>query len=176
MIRILTYKEHPRGKEIWDRYLYLVGYILPFPPEDVLGTDTLEVDGKIITSANFCQESGKRPRNRTKLYKALLQNYKISKISESQQQRLEQDYLLAAKLIWFASKDLYTYLYQVKDVRVEPMTPPPIRRGNLRDLLTAKMDALPSKLKRIGEVSRGGSELLLKEVFRYESFRRAIMQ
>ena len=77
MIRILTYKEHPRGKEILDRYLYLAAYILPFPPGDVLGTDTLEVDGKVITSGNFCQESGKRPRKRTQLYMSLLQDYNV---------------------------------------------------------------------------------------------------
>lgn len=170
MIRILTYKEHPCGKEIWDRYVYLAAYILPFPPTDVLGTDILEVDGKIITARNFCQKSGKRPRNRTQIYKNLLQNYKVVGCLGPSWTKWEQDYLLAAKIIWSASKALYAYLYQVKDVSVEPIFPPPIRRKNLRDLLTAKMDALPTELKRIGKIVGGGSELLLRNVFRYESF------
>lgn len=170
MIRILTYKEHPCGKEIWDRYLYLVAYILPFSPADVLGADTLEVEGKNITAGNFCQESGKRPRNRTKMYRGLLQNYNVVGGLIHSQSLWEQDYLLAAKLIWSASKDLYDYLYQVNDVNVEPMRPPLIRRKNLRDLLTVKMDALPVELERIGKIVGGGSELLLKNVFRYEVF------
>ncbi|MBD5489248.1 MAG: hypothetical protein HDR13_10750 [Lachnospiraceae bacterium] len=170
MIRILTYKEHPRGKEIWDRYLYLAAFILPFPTAEVLGTDTLEVDGKTITAENLCQESGKRPRNRTKKYMNLLKDNKVVGGLAPSQTLWEQDYLLAAKLIWSANKALYAYLYQVNDVNVEPMGPPPIQRKNLRDLLTAKMDALPTELKRIGEVVGEDCELLLRNVFRYESF------
>lgn len=170
MIRILTYKEHPRGKEILDRYLYLAAYILPFPPEDVLGTDTLEVDGKVITSRNFCQESGKRPRKRTQPYMSLLQDYNVVGGSVPSHAKWDQDYLLAAKLIWYASSELYTYLYQVNDASVEPTEPPLIRRGNLRDLLTAKMDALPIELERIGNVVGAYSDLLQRNVFRYEAF------
>lgn len=170
MIRILTYKEHPRGKEILDRYLYLAAYILPFPPEDVLGTDTLEVDGKVITSGNFCQESGKRPRKRTRSYKKLLRNYNIVGGSVSSRAKWKQDYLLAAKLIWHASRELYAYLYRVDDVSIEPTEPPLIRRRSLRDLLTAKMDALPIELERMGNVVGAYSELLLRNVFRYEAF------
>ncbi len=170
MIRILTYKEHPCGKEIWDRYLYLAAYILPFPPADVLGTDTLEVDGKNITAENFCHESGKRPRNRTKEYIGLLKKRKATGGLVHPQALWEQDYLLAAKLIRFVSKDLYAYLYQVDDVNIEPTELPPIRRENLRNLLAVKMDALPSELRRIGEVTEENSKLLQKNVFRYEAF------
>lgn len=173
MIRILTYKEHPRGKEIWDRYLYLVAYILPFPVEDVLGADTLELDGKIITSANFCQESGKKPRKRTDNYIKLLQKYKISNTRDSYEQRLEQDGLLAAKLIWSSSKALYAYLYQVKDVSFEPKILPPIRGRNLRDLLTAKMDNLTPELEKIGKVDKKYGKYLLEDVFRYEIFSKS---
>ncbi len=170
MIRILTYKEHPRGKEIWDRYLYLVTYILPFPPEVVLGTDKLEVDGRFITSENFYLESGKRPRKRTDTYIDLLKKNGINSLSGSQQMRLEQDYLLAAKLIRSASKKLYAYLYHVNDVNVEPVELPLIQRVNLRNLLTVKMDELPDELKRIGKIAGENGKCLLKNVFRYELF------
>lgn len=166
MIRILSYKEHPRGKEIFDRYLYLATYILPFLPEDILGTDRLEVDGQIITAENFCQISGKRARNRKKAYVDLLDGNGIDRTESSLEQRLKQDSLLAAKLIRLASENLYAYLYQEQDTNVEPK----VRRENLRNLLTAKMDALPSEMTGMEEVVGENSKLLLENVFRYEAF------
>lgn len=61
MIRILTYKEHPHGKAILDRYLYLAAYILPFSPEDVLCDNELEIQGMNITAVNFLQKSKPPP-------------------------------------------------------------------------------------------------------------------
>lgn len=166
MIKILSYKEHLRGKEIFDRYLYLAAYILPFLPEDVLGTDWLEVDGKKITAENFCQISGKRARQRRESYVTLLKENGIGGKANTLEQRLKQDYLLATKLIRSASEKLYDYLYQEQDADAEPK----VRRENLRNLLTAKMDALPSELTRIGKVVGKEDELLLDNVFRYEAF------
>lgn len=173
MIRILTYKEHPHGKAIWDRYLYLAAYVLPFSPEDVLGSDTLEVDGKVITSENFCLESGKMPRKRTEKYKEMLKKYNIANTPAFLQQRFEQDYLLAAKLIWSASRALYTYLYQVENTEAEPTVLPSVQKANLRNLLTMKMDDLDTELENIGTIGGAYGKLLLEEVFRYEIFSKS---
>ena len=85
MIKILTYKEHHRGKSIIDRYLYLAAYILPFSPEDVLGDDVLEVDGNTFTSKNSLPKPWKTPRKRTDKYTKLLEKYNIIPSPESPQ-------------------------------------------------------------------------------------------
>lgn len=170
MIRIMTYKEHLKGKAILDRYLYLVAYMLPFPPEDVLGNNVLDVDGQIITAKNFFQKSKKKSRKRTNEYKEMMKNYKIEYISESKEEKLNQDYLLAAKLIWSASRGLYAYLYKTDNREEEPINLPLVRRENLRTLLIGKMDELPVELKDVGRIGAERGKKLLKEVFRYDSF------
>lgn len=170
MIRILSYREHPRGKRIFDRYLYLAAYVLPFSAEDVLGEDVLEVDGNVITVGNFQQESRKRPRQRTKEYKELLEENGITESAGPSEERFEQDRLLAAKLIWKASPELYTFLYHVEEKEQEPDRTPPVHRRNLRKLLTVKMDELDEPLKKIGRIEKEDSKILQDEVFRYEAF------
>ena len=56
------------------------------------------------------------------------------------------------------------------DAGIEPTEPPLIRRGNLRDLLTAKMDDLPIELERMGRIVGADSDRLLRNVFCYEAF------
>lgn len=172
MIRILSYKEHPRGKEIFDRYLYLAAYVLPFSAEDVIGEDALEVDGRRITAGNFIEESGKQPRKRTKKYLKLLENAGLAEDTAlPTEERLQQDYRLAAKLIKNASEKLYCFLYQnVEADEAEEADIPVINRINLRNLLTVKMDEMDGELKEIGKVKREDAELLLNEVFRYDAF------
>lgn len=170
MIRILSYEEHPQGKAILDRYLYIATYVLPFDPKDVLDDDKLEVDGVVYTAQNFKKLSGKRARRRTDGYNALLSHFGIPNVTGYPRNKLEQDQLLAAKLIWSASTVLYHYLYCTQDPLIEPATLPPIRRDNLRRLLISKMDALDSELERIKITNENASKLLLKEVFRYEAF------
>ena len=176
MIRILTYQEHPRGKEIFDRYLYLAAYVLPFSPEDVLENDVLEVDGETITAQNFLQKSGKKPRKRTKEYQNLLINYGFSTKPKPPQRRLsrkdrmEQDQLLAAELIRSASCKLYNYLYETGAGASASAAVPRIRRKNLRTLLTVKMDVLDAALETIGTICGNCGKLLTTEVFRYTPF------
>ena len=176
MIRILTYQEHPRGKEIFDRYLYLAAYVLPFSPEDVLENDVLEVDGETITAQNFLQKSGKKPRKRTKEYQNLLISHGFSTKPKppqrqlSQKDRLKQDQLLAAALIRSASCKLYDYLYETGAWAGASAAVPRIRRKNLRTLLTVKMDALDTALETIGTICGNCGKLLTTEVFRYTSF------
>ena len=110
MIRILTYKEHPRGDAILDCYLYVAAYVLPFDPEDVLDGRVLHVRGITIAPEDFLKKSGKRARMRTKKYLKLLKKYHIAGPADSKEERLEQDRMLAAKLIWKASPELYWYL------------------------------------------------------------------
>lgn len=170
MIRILSYNEHRRGKMIFDRYLYLAAYILPFAPEEVIGSDMLEVDGKIITAANFYKETKKRPRRRTEKYQKLLKRQGIMENPVSLEQQFVQDRLLAAKLIRNASRKLYAFLYCTDDVEQNPKMVPPVILRNLRRLLTVKMDELDAELKAIGEIKKEYSEDLQAEVFRYEMF------
>lgn len=164
MIRILTYKEHPRGDAILDCYLYLAAYVLPFDPEDVLDGRVLHVRGITIAPEDFLKKSGKRARMRTKKYLKLLKKYHIAGPADSKEERLAQDRLLAAKLIWKASPELYWYLYTAGGG-------PAVRRGNLRTLLTVKMDELPQALRMIGAIQKKESvQKLLNEVFRYKDF------
>ena len=115
MIKILSYQERPNGKEILDRYLYMAAYVLPFSPEDVLGDDVLEVDGQTYTAADFIERSGKRSRQRRQSYRDLLRAQGIPDAAGLPDDKFEQDQLLAAKLIWDASAQLYGYLYQSGD-------------------------------------------------------------
>lgn len=170
MIRILTHEEHPNGQAIFDRYLYLAAYVLPFSPEDVLQDDIVDIDGQKIFAWNFKAKSGKVPRRRNDKYKSLLKTYKVAGSDSSIQQRYWEDQLLAAKLIWYADCDLYDYLYQVNNRGIEPVSPPPMRRENLRELLTVKMDLLSAELKNIGKINKTYSKLLQEEIFRYETF------
>lgn len=176
MIRILTYQEHPRGKEIFDRYLYLAAYVLPFSPEDVLEDDVLEVDGETITAQNFLQKSGKKPRKRTKEYQNLLISYGFSSKPKppqrqiSRKDRFKQDRLLAAELIRSADYKLYNYLYDTGTGASGSSAMPRIRRENLRTLLTVKMDVLDAALEAIGTIGGDCGKLLTAEVFRYIPF------
>ena len=169
MIRILTYKEHPRGSAILDCYLYLAAYVLPFSSEDVLGSRRLNIDGTVITAKSFLK-THKKARQRKPNYLALLQKHGITHVPNTPKQKLEQDWLLAAKLIWEADRGLYQYLYRVADVSIEPMTLPTVRRENLWTLLTVKMDELPKELEAIGEICGELGKKLLDEVFRYDAF------
>lgn len=170
MIKILSYKEHPRGKIIFDRYLYLAAYVLPFSPEDILGDDVIEVEGEMLSASDFYEKSKKSPRRRTEEYKKLLREHGIADTEPSSSLRLEQDRLLAAKLIWNSSRRLYTFLYQSEDTEQEPERLPLMKRENLRKLLTVKMDELDTELKEIGKIEGNAGKTLLKDVFRYEAF------
>lgn len=164
MIRILSYKEHPRGKKIFDRYLYLAAYVLPFPVEDVIWDDVLEVDGENYTAADFLEKK-KRQRNRDKNYLDLLEENGVGERGKdfSKEEKLAHDAQLAEKLINKASEDLHAFLYE-KEGNGK------IRKDNLRKLLTVKMDDFDDELKKIGKIKRSESDILLKEVFRYEPF------
>lgn len=170
MIRILSYEEHPQGKAILDRYLYLAAYVLPFASEDVLDGDKIEVDGVVYTAQNFKKLSKKRARRRVNGYNALLNSRGIPNAAGYPRSKSEQDQLLAAKLIWSASTALYQYLYRTQDPSVEPAILPLIRRDNLRRLLVSKMDTLDSGLERIKIANKNAGKLLLNEVFRYDAF------
>lgn len=161
MIRILSYKEHPRGKKIFDRYLYMAAYVLPFPAEDVIWDDVLEVDGEIYTAADFLKKSKKSPRKRNLNYSKLLKDNGISE--SAQEDYFAHDAELAEKLIDKASKKLYGFLYETEGNGR-------IRKENLRKLLTVKMNEFDDELKEIGEIKCDESDILLKEVFRYEPF------
>ncbi len=170
MIRILTYEEHPSGQAIFDRYLYLAAYVLPFSPEDVLQDDIVDIDGQKIFAGNFHAKSGKSPRRRNDRYKNLLKKYKVNGATSTVQQRFMEDQLLAAKLIWHINCDLYAYLYQVDNRGIEPLTVPPMHRQNLRKLLTGKMDVLENIFNDIGKIKDKDSKILQDDVFRYDSF------
>lgn len=170
MIRIPTYKEHIRGKKILDRYLYLVAFVLPFSPQEVLGDDILEVDGKTYTADNFILESGKRPRRRIDTsqktaYTQLLDSYFINR-AITEEEKFEEDRKMAAILIY---KDLalFEYLYEN---RTDPKTckiAPTIKCHKLRNILLMQMNTVQSTGL---EWEPNGADDLLKHVFRYEAF------
>lgn len=170
MIKIQPYQEHPQGNVILDRYLYMVAYVLPFSPEDILGVDELKVDGNLYNAKNFILKSRKNPRRRNINYNNLLSAFGIQNTAVSSCDKFEQDQLLAARLIWHASKELYAYLYQSSNPQAMPNTLPPVRRDNLRKLLLSKMDELDPALEKIGIINNNYSAHMLYEVFRYHSF------
>lgn len=163
MIRIPTYKEHPNGKAIFDRYLYLAALVLPFSPEEVIGDNELIVDGKTIKAGNFLEITGKSPRRRNKNYLNMLDIFEAGKASEDKVGRFYQDRVLARNIISKTSPQLYQFLYQ-------PGAAPEINKENLRILLTVKMDELPRDLQNIPRIEKEKKDILLAEVFRYEEF------
>ena len=60
MIRIKPYMEHPEGKKIRDLYLYMIPKVMPFRPEDILGTDVIIVEGEEIRAENFMMKNWMR--------------------------------------------------------------------------------------------------------------------
>lgn len=169
MIKIPTYKEHSRGKAIFDRYLYLATFVLPFSPQEVLGTDTIVCDGIEITADNFLQISDKKPRMRKDKYKDILKNYKIFGEPKDKKGRFYQDRLLASEIIREASPRLHQFLYRTPENCVS-QTEPVINKENLRILLTVKMDDLPTELQEISKINKRFKDVLLNHVFRYEVF------
>lgn len=166
MIKIPTYKEHRKGKEIFDRYLYLMALILPFSPEDVLGEDVIEVDGEKIDKNNFIEKSEKKPRRRSAKYKSVLKNYRITNYASNKEERFAQDQLLAAKIVENASNDLYKYLYEKRNVVI-----PVINKKNLRILLTIKMDELIPVLENLPKIQiKVCQNELLQYIFCYDKF------
>lgn len=163
MIRIPTYKEHPNGKAIFDRYLYLAALVLPFSPEEVIGKNELIVDGTIIKSENFLEISGKKPRMRNKNYQNRISQFKAGKALKDKAERFYQDRVLARNIIRKTCPQLYRFLYRSGAA-------PEINKKNLRTLLTAKMDELPQDLKTISHIKKEEKDVLLTEVFRYEAF------
>lgn len=172
MIRIPTYKEHIRGKAIFDRYLYLAALVLPFSPQEVIDTDTILCDGIEVTADNFLEISGKKPRKRKKKYKQLLEDYEILEEPKDVEECFYQDRLLASKIIRNTSPRLHQFLYKTSGDCVLSETEPLINKENLRILLTVKMDDLPPDLLTIPKIKKEDKEMLLNHVFRYEAFSR----
>ncbi len=167
MIRIPTYEEHRNKESIFNIYLYLAAWALPFNPRDVLDDDILAIGEDKVDGDNFIKISKKSPRIRNKSYKSRLSEYGIRKKAKESVERFKQDELLAARIIWKASTDLYKYLYNVEDSSSVPKTAPPIKRDNLRTLLVGKMDELSKELLNMKIDQK---DILLKEVFRYDVF------
>lgn len=163
MIRIPTYKEHPNGKAIFDRYLYLAALVLPFSPEEVIGEDELTVDGRIVTADNFLEITGKRPRMRNENYRNRIVQFKAGEVLKDKAERFYQDRILARNIIQETSPQLYRFLYL-------PGAAPEINKENLRTLLTVKMDELLWELQNIPRIEKKEKDILLAEVFRYQAF------
>lgn len=171
MIKIPTYKEHRKGKEIFDRYLYLMALILPFSHEDVLGEDVIEVDGEKIDKSNFLEKSEKKPRQRSAKYKRMLKRYRIYRSTLDKKELMEQDELLASRIVRRASEELYEYLYNEKVTSRYSKVIPTINRENLRMLLTIKMDELIPELENLPKIQKKkDQDNLLHYVFCYDKF------
>lgn len=168
MIKIPTYKEHKKGREIRDRFLYLAALVLPFKPEDVLDADILNLDGIEISAKNFLELSKKKPRIRTDNYKKFLRMKGITEEPKDSSEKFEQEERLAAILIYNSSKALFEYLYETDGVSASFKKPPRIKKENLRKLLLSPMDDLPMALEKIGTIKDDANLQLLAHVFRYE--------
>ena len=187
MIKIKPYYDHPAHKKIFDRYLYLAGLVLPFPPEAVIGDEKLIVDGKAVTAETVLQERlqqcwtqlGKK----SKKYQDALAAYSIKGRPKDETDLFAQEQLLAAKVIQEASPELYEYLYETDDKSISPENVPPMKKEHIRRLLIVPMNDLDDDLKKIGQIkgdniktTTGGtykrkkSDELQDFVFRYESF------
>lgn len=166
MIRIKSYKELSNSRRIYDYYLYLLVYILPFWPGDFMGEEEIEVNGEIISAQNFYFISKKKPRKRTDQYVKLLKEYlECDVLAENNDDRFKEDWLLAAKLIKAASTDLFSFLYEINSEKELK-----IRREQLRKLFFARMDCLDERLVHLKITDEKSSNLLLEHVFRYREF------
>ena len=156
MIKIKPYYDHPAHKKIFDRYLYLAGLVLPFPPEAVIGDEKLIVDGKAVTAETVLQERLQQCRTqlgkKSKKYKDALAAYSIKGRPKDETDLFAQEQLLAAKVIQEASPKLYEYLYETDDKSISPENVPPMKKEHIRRLLTVPMNDLDDDLKKIGQI------------------------
>lgn len=167
MIKIADNRKFESGEKVYNYYLYLLAWILPFAPEDILNGDEIEIGGQKITGDNFLSISGKKPRRRNRAYIKLLEDYlNKENLAEDMAERFQEDRLLAARLIENADTDLFSYLYDSRSGSV-----PKLRKGKLRNLLFAKMDCFDEELNRLPIIEqKASSDLLLEHVFRYREF------
>ena len=163
MIEILPHYKHKKGDDILALYLKMVAAVVPFYPKDILGENVSFV---------------RRARMRKKEYRALLKEYLTKDYPEFEQfHKSKQDALLAQKLIYDYSKELYDFLYDGVDSKTGN-----VNHDNLIELLTFKMPGgiLPEKMddfradaeSRETDASKRAEKKkkLLKWVFPYDKF------
>ena len=159
MIRIKPYMEHPEGKKIRDLYLYMIAKVMPFRPEDILGTDVIIVEGEEIRAENFIEQSGKRPCSDDE--------------HMDKNQRFEADYLIAARTVYRVDQKLYDFIYDEKLDEENPGKIPKVNQENLHRLLFSRMDYLDQDIKELPKIQGDDAKLLLNLVFRYKAFSRS---
>lgn len=174
MIRFFPLEKHPNNKAIMELYFYMVAMATPFLPEDIFPTNYFHKNGNIMEPMapvkSFYSTTQKRPRERTKSYIKLLQDYNVLDVKGlSLKDRLENDARLAKAIIKKAfdgkpaNQSLYVFLY-------DGMSPYDfhVNKERLHCLLTSYMDKESLDFYKLNFESRSNDNLL--EVFRYSKF------
>ena len=118
MIKITPFDERSNREDILSTYLNLVASVVPFYPEDVFPEGKFLWEGTWHEADRFWEIAGKRCRNRTEGYTRTLKRYGIrEEKSVSRQERIDNDALLAKKIVRKHSAALYNFLYQDVDKR-----------------------------------------------------------
>lgn len=166
MIKITPFDERANREDILSTYLNLVAGVVPFYPEDVFPEGKFRWEGTWHEADRFWEIAGKRCRNRTPNYIKILENYGIREgAGESWKQRMENDALLAKKIIQKYSTVLYNFLYQDMDQDNAHVNP-----QNLYRLLTVPMNRLRQEEYDLDFVIQDPGGELLAHVFRYDTF------
>jgi len=159
---------------ILELYFYMIAMVMPFPAEDIFPSDSFYEYGDIskstFTVKSFYLKSGKNPRRRNIIYKALLRDYGINEsLNLSRNERFKNDAYLAKLILKKAfvgvpeNKSLYDFLYKGL-----PQDDFHVNREHLHLLLTAYMDE--NSLEHYGLGFECIDSENLSEIFRYSKF------
>lgn len=166
MIKITPFDERSNREDILSTYLNLVASVVPFYPEDVFPEGKFLWEGTWHEADRFWEIAGKRCRNRTEGYTRTLKRYGIrEEKSVSRQERIDNDALLAKKIVRKHSAALYNFLYQDVDKKK-----PRVNAKNLYRLLTVPMNRLRQEEYDLDFVIQDPGSELLAHVFRYDTF------
>ena len=157
MIKLKPYYLLDKAEQIEALYLNLAADVLPFLPEDVLDGVQKSKDSKSDT-----------PRVRNEPYKKLLLDCQLPPEEEDRRKRRVIDACMAKKLIVENSKDLFDWLYEGCQAAPDGR----VNRVHMRELLTTRE---PEAFTKYTCGTEKGAKLLLKQVFRYESFIKSPM-
>lgn len=166
MIKIIPFYEHKNRNQIINLYLNMIAYVMPFFPEDIFPERIFRWKKEWIDTNQFVKVTGKGSRKRRENYTKILRKYGIKESGkEDEKKRIENDALLAKKIIQKTSKELYQFLYEgIEEGCVH------VNDGNLYKLLTVSMDKLHTDQYDLNFKISDPDKELLSHVFRYDVF------
>ncbi len=166
MIKLVPFYEHKNKEQIITLYFNMVASVMPFYPEDIFPEEKSRQEEERIDAEKGFVVTKRRFRNRTKSYDEVLKKYKIfEKGNETEEKRIEHDMLLAKRIIYYNSKELYKFLYE--GIENDSLH---VNRENLHTLLTIPMNELHTDEYNLDFQIMDPEKELLNHIFRYDVF------